>query len=230
MFGISKVSLKAKMGPIMLPAVGLGVLLVLYMVLANLVTGNVLVKYRELTAATITENMLADKLAKLSEIGSQTTRSVDTAIVALPEANSTLLAMAQIKRLAQERAIVVSDFKTKSVAVTADNLGKAELTFTVAAPDTSLLLSFLDSMRAVAPLLVLGDMNLTANGDLLAGDISVITHWAEFPESLPATGAPLVQLTAAEQATLTALQNLTPPQIAGLQPTQPTARDNPFGL
>ena len=184
--------------------------------------------------------VLQQKQLFLQEITDQAQVQSEAATLALPERNSALLTMAQLRNLAEKNIVSLENMATGSqeksegevtaVVISFDAIGRLER-----------VLEFLSSIQGAAPLARLDNVKMTQQTqDSTIVTASLKAYWAPFPEQIPALTEPVQQLTAEEQEILTQLLALTPPPFFATtrvptiptldqtQPQAPTQRANPF--
>jgi len=178
----------------------------------------------------------------LQEVTDQAQVQSEAATLALPERNSALLAMAQLRNLAEKNIVSLENVtaggeeKSKgdvaTVVISFDAIGRQER-----------VLEFLSSIQGSAPLARLENVKMTQQTqDSTIVTASLKAYWAPFPEQIPALTEPIQQLTVEEQEILAQLLTLTPPPFfatsqvpttpspAETQPRAPTQRANPFAF
>lgn len=160
--------------------------------------------------------------------------SVNIAAVAIPEKNPSVLVTRQLRKLAADNGIILSDFSIVSTNIQNENaMFTYEVNFQARGADYTSLATFLAGMDSLLPLVSLG--SLTMDSKTVSGveaQVRLIAYSAAFPESLPSLDEPLSGLSEGEQESLNILGGFNAPGVSGAlpAPTEVTPRANPFSL
>ncbi len=178
-------------------------------------------------------NTLQSRLATLQAAEKSVRNSVGVASFAIPEKNPSILVTKQLRNLATERGVTISDF---SVAAATSLEGEAvssyTINFTASAPDYDTLANYISELSRLLPLVNLG--SLTMKGGVVSGveaQISLLAYSASYPETLPSLEDPLSGLALGEEEVLKTLGEFSSPAVSSpLAPSEVTPRVNPFSL
>ena len=184
--------------------------------------------------------VLQQKQIFLQEVTDQTQVQSEAATLALPERNPALLAMAQLRNLAERHFVSL-----ENVAAGGEEKSGGEVATVVISFDAigrlDRVLDFLASIQKSAPLARLDNVKIAQQSQ----ETSIVTanlkaFWAPFPQQIPAITEPVKQLTQEEEEVLSQLMQLmlppffaagqlpTTPSLPGAQPQVPSIRTNPF--
>lgn len=176
------------------------------------------------------ETVLSQKLDLLTNISDNALAYSTLTSNALPQNNSALATISQIKRLAVQYAVSVSNIKTSTELSDRIGVKKMDITFDVNGPRPSVL-SFLGGIKSFAPIVTLEKVKFSESGGVMRGEVAVKTYWADLPKKLPSLTDKISELTSAEISLLTELQGLVQPEFVEIPPAEGnTGRTDPFGI
>jgi hypothetical protein len=183
-------------------------------------------KLDELKSMQSTEGILEHKVEVLRNVQQGVLGNAETTLVVLPEDNSALFSIAQIKKFlpqdAQITKIEVSaseednDVRRTKIRLEADFLNIGDIT------------PFIRQVRDAAPLTTVDGVKLSDSQGLKNAEITFFAYWSEFPEKVPPITKPVVELNDDDQKTLFTLSNYQTPEFTTLEVGQTTDRQNPF--
>ncbi len=170
------------------------------------------------------ESSLAQKLQILQDFN-QSAFISDKVLVAIPQDNSSLAVLSQIKKKAQENGVALGQVNVgKGVAV--EGAGSyADITFE-AVGELATMVVFMQSLSKTAPL---GNVESVEIGGLGA-EIIYRIHWAPLPTQLPSLTDPLAEFSDEEKILIAKLTALESAAALTLSPQPPALRKNPFGI
>lgn len=173
------------------------------------------------------EQILTQKQQVLSAFSSQASTYVGPAVVAVPQQNSALMMVSQIKNLAATRLLSLGNLKIGTLIPDKSGLSKVQLQFDL---DGDLLQStaFLRDLEGVAPIANIEKIKVSQVSDISRVTVGLNVYSAPYPTKLPALTEPLTDLTQNEKETLAKIQNLVQPVFSQISPTAPQTRPNPF--
>jgi Tfp pilus assembly protein PilO len=220
-----KVSVK-QLRPLLVPVASLLLVLFLFVFGVTRALGLIEDKRGELSLAQKDENTLEQKQQVLTELGSEATTFASVTSDALPEKNASLIMISQIKGLAAQRLLVISDLKIGR-AVEDGSLTKAQLQFDIDG-DPGQVVILIRELASVAPLSRLDSVSINQSGDVVRASVALSVYSASFPEQLPAIKEPLSSLTDREREVLGILTDLITPPFSNITPEAPGVKSNPF--
>lgn len=180
-----------------------------------------------LRAAESDVSVLATKVEILREISAGILGHTDTSIMAMPEKNSGLWTLWQIKSLAQTHEVEISSIGFGSQAGQS-GLGGVSITFD-ARGNINSIINYLKDVETLAPVMILDVVGLSSDGGEFIASTAVATHWASLPTKLPPLTQPITRLSQSEEDLLNRLGRLNRPEFTTLFPTEePSGRDDPF--
>jgi len=169
---------------------------------------------------------LQKKLSVLQSTSPSILNQTGQIVTILPDKNPILSFISQMKNLAVEKNVVITDIKTDTIA---DNDVKV-LEFEIGVTGDSI-----DSINALvkdlyhrAPVVTIDEMAISDNGEAKAGKVKMSVYWADLPTSLPALTDPLPPFSPEELKTLDQLRAYQVPDFSTLTPADTLPRDNPF--
>lgn len=212
--------------PLLVPVGSLVLIIALFVFGISQALGQIKSKRQELSLARRDENTLVQKQEVLSSLSGEVGGFVNVSSDALPEKNASLVMISQVKDLAGQRLLILSDLKIGR-AVEDGVLTKAQLQFDVDG-DIFQVIAFVRELANVAPLSRLVSVSINQSGDVVRANVSIAAYSASFPEQLPAIKEPLTDLTDKEREVLGILDELIPPPFSSVSPETPGGRANPF--
>jgi hypothetical protein len=175
------------------------------------------------------QTVLTQKLDVLNEVSADILTSSSISSVALPEANPSLSVISQLRRLAVERAINLTNIKTSAEIPDKSGLKRVDVTFDVEGPRV-LVLDFFSGIEKFAPISMVEKVKLNEVGGSTRGSVVVKSFWAELPKKLPSLTEKLNDLTNDERATLGDIAALTQPSFVSVPPSDVSGRSDPFSF
>lgn len=192
------------------------------------------------------EKILQQKQIFLQEVGEQVLSQSDSVLLALPETNSALLEISQLKNIAAKNAVTLENLGVGSEDATKGEISTVLLSFDAVGSFDNVL-SFLTEIQSSAPLARLENIKMTQAAKSTFVRAGLKVFWSRLPTTIPAISEPVVQLAANEQEVLDFLLGLSPPlffltisappfvsetqETSGQQTSQPLLpqlRKNPF--
>lgn len=223
-------SIPGKYKPFLLPVLTFVVILVLSLTLGRFLVDKVF-ETRQKNAELQDKNKLlegkADLLSTLDAEGLK--KQVNIASSAIPSDNPSVLALSQIRTLAQENGLLISSFQIgesqepkktgRVVAATANVEGSI---FSI--------ISFLRTIENSTPLLKITDLKLTLSGGSVLAKATVVSSWNPLPSELGKVDSPISGISGTEQELLGKLSGLRLPQISQSPVGQPAGKPDPFAF
>lgn len=189
--------------------------------------------------------VLQQKQIFLQEVGEQVLSLSDSTLLALPDTNSALLEISQLKSIADENAVSLENLGVGGEDTTKGEISTVILSFDALGKFDDVL-NFLVEIQNSAPLARLENVKMAQAGDSTLVRAGLKVFWSELPTTIPAINEPVVQLASNEEDVLNILLQLSPPPFfvttsapsstsetvetsEGIsQPLVPSPRKNPF--
>ena len=220
---ISKKDLKA----LGIPALAILIVLILFAFTYRGLSGKLSSEKAQLDKAKKVEDDLALKQQVLTQLQGEVLGLVGSTVLAVPEKNSALMMVSQIKSQASQRLLTISDVAIGSTLELTKGVQRIQLQFDVEG-DVAQIMDFLNSLTITAPLSVLEKVNLANTGDTVRATVALSVYAAPLPSSLPSLTEPLKELSEDETNLLDTLGQLISPPFLEVTPQTPTTRTNPF--
>lgn len=177
----------------------------------------------------------ANKLKVTLTQNINTLRTVDSEIgtnqnfleVALPTDNPSLYFISQIRGLAIENSLFLSNIRTSVTVADSKGLSRSNVSFDVEGPSGSIT-EFINDIGKVLPIGLITKVETSVSGDLVRSSIGVSVFSSKDPDKVPALTTPVSALTAEERQQLIELVGLRLPIFIKPEPSQPQARSDPF--
>lgn len=172
------------------------------------------------------ESVLAEKEKILSDLSGEMDKYANAITIAMPERYSGFVMIAQIKSLALENNLTITELKGGSESMQG-SVNSVDVTFSVEGPMISLL-QYLMSFNTASPISNIERAKFTQSGGLSKAEVVARTYFGPYPSKLPAITDPLKDLTATEKDTLSKILTYRIPTQIILTPQQPGVREDPF--
>lgn len=184
----------------------------------------------EIKTAKKNNTILDEKINVLSQFSANTDESTIQAINAgIPENNSSLMMLAQIKSLASGFGLNLTNLTVSTpIKEKGSDLFRVDLQFDL---DGSFeqIIPFLAQLKSYAPVNNIQEVEFVSGTESARGTITITVYYAELPQKIPAITDPVVELNAKEMEILSLLEGLGSPVFVDQEPTNPDLlRTNPF--
>lgn len=168
--------------------------------------------------------VLQQKQIFLQEVKEQVLSLSDSTLLALPDTNSALLEISQLKSLADKNAVTLENLGVGGQDLTKGEISSVILSFDVLGNFENVL-NFLDEIQSSAPLARLENVKMAQAGSSTLVRAGLKVFWSELPTTIPAINEPVVQLAQNEQEVLNVLLELSPPPFFATKPAFPTVSE-----
>lgn len=203
------------------------VIAILFIFVAKYAIGKITDVRAKIATERKNETVLQQRLNLLSEIQGDVLSSSDVSLSALPEANPSLIIMTQLKGLAAENALTLSNIKSGGEVADKSGLKRVDISFDAVGP-RPLIMQFLQKVETFAPIALVDKVKLNETAGVAKASVTVKSFWADLPTKLPPIDSPLADLTADERKTLTDVVTLTQPVFLEVTPSEAGGREDPF--
>lgn len=216
----------AKISAILVPALFLAASLLLLVFGVKAGLGRISEQRSVLSEAQKAQTTLTEKENILRDVQSLVPGHVAILANVLPEKNPGLIMISQLKNLATVSGVTLTTLKIGSENTTA-NIAFTDLTFDADGEFNSLI-SFLDSLKTLAPLSSIASADINQLGGFASANVNLKVYFAEYPTRLPSLTEPVADLSPEENKLLETLSGLSLPTFTTLTPQEPLLRENPF--
>ena len=191
--------------------------------------------------------VLQQKQVFLQEVKEQVLSQSDSTLLALPESNSALIQISQLKSLADKNGVSLENLGVGGQDTTKGEVSTATISFDLLGKFDDVL-GFLVAIQSSAPPARLENVKMAQAGDSTLVRPGLKIFWSKLPTTIPAINEPVVQLASNEEEILNILLQLSPPPFFVTRPTTssvsetleisqepisqpltPSSRKNPFG-
>ncbi len=172
-------------------------------------------------------NTLSEKVSLLQSVTATAADSSTAAAVALPDSNSSLLVLSQLKNLAIMNSLLLTNIKSASGAQGVSGLSGISASFELNGT-RSQIATYLQEVAKLAPIMIVTGIKLSEGGGTTQAGITLVSYWADLPKTLPATTEPIAGLNEAERNLLVEVAALNQPTFAVIPPSQAGGKPNPF--
>lgn len=204
----------------------MGFLIVLGFVVFRLASSQIPSQQGKLSTQLKKEETLRQKSEILRNLDSNIANQVDITSFALPAQNSAFAVSAQLKRLAAENSVIVTNLRIGAEAKEGV-ISSTDIGFDAEGAMPSVL-AFLEGIGKAAPITLIDKIQINQAGGSARATVKTKVFWSELPKTLPAISEPLSDLTNEEKEILVKIVGLTPPDFVLLEPEAPRENVNPF--
>lgn len=174
-------------------------------------------------------NDLNEKIKTLREVKEGVLGKGDRSVLALPDKNSTIWVITQLKANSQEVGATLD--KIDLIGTTEkEGVMQVDLEVVVSGPNFESLLTFLSNIAKSAPITTISSVTFEkAQGkEEISAKIELSSYWSSLPKVLPPIAEPVVGLTDKEKDILSRISDLKTPTFTVLEPSAPIERSEPF--
>lgn len=147
--------------------------------------------------------------------------------IALPDKSGVIMALSQVKTLAQSASVDVSNIKTGNATSVEGGMMKSIISFDVEGQRDSVF-SYLDSLGKSLPVMVLDKVKINETQGLTRASASVSTYSADFPTKISGITSPVSDLNDNDLNLLQELSTYNLPIFSQVEAQENPVRDNPF--
>ncbi len=209
-----------------LPLISLIVLVVLVIVLFQVALSKITSQTEEIANTQKDENVLSAKLSFLSEAESQIGNQAESLSLYLPDKNSALSIIAQIKSLAIPYGLIVENIKV-GTEIKESGVSKVSIDFNVDG-QTSAILTYLKSLKSAMPIMVFSRVKIAGATEVVRASVTLTGFWSPLLTKIPAISEPIKELTGDEKSLIEKIASFTEPPFSKVTPSTPVTRANPF--
>ena len=173
------------------------------------------------------QNILTQNVKTLSSVDDEIGSQQDFIEIALPVSNAAVYFISQIKSLALDNSLIISNIRTGISSDQGSEIYKAGVSFDIEGSVDSIIV-FTNSLAKVLPIGNLNKVKTVLSGGIARSSLTVDVYSSLLPEKIPSLTSPIVSLTTAEKSTLLELVNFILPKFIKPEAQTPTVRENPF--
>jgi hypothetical protein len=218
--------------PLIAPVGGI-VLVVMLGFLGGRYTISRLFKLRsDIDKSTKSVEVLEGRLAVLRGLSQRVETYQTDVLAAIPATNPSLLASAQMKQIAAENNLVVTELKSNvpGGAISRDGMFELSIRFALSGEYNDVK-NFVEQISNSTPVVRIKGLEIASIRDSVTAEVDLSAFWAPFPEKLPPIDQPIEQLSASELTLLARLAAFASPAIRDLpNAIGPQDRPDPFNL
>lgn len=203
------------------------VVLILFFLVGRFGIPKVIDLRNQIASATVSKNVLTQKVAVLQTLSGTIKDFSSAAATAIPDSNTSLAVISQLKNLATGNGTLISGIKSGVEVKDATGLSRVDINFKVAG-NRQQIMTFLKGISGFAPITTTGRVKIEEAVGVVTADVAVSSYWASIPKTLPATDQAVSDFTADEKAVLTGISSLSQPIFSVLPPTSGGGRTDPF--
>lgn len=181
----------------------------------------------QVSSATRDQNVLNQKLSLLQTLAPSLSGSSNAATSALPDKNTSLAVISQVRGLGTANGVVISGIKGGAEAKDNTGLSRVDIAFEAGGTYPALI-TFLTSIEKVAPITLVSKIKLSEIGGAAKANVTVSSFWSAFPTKLPATTDQITDLTSDEKNTINKVGSLIQPQFQEIPPAGSGGKADPF--
>ncbi len=221
---INKANVKTFLGPL----ISIIIVFLLGLLLIKSGVSKISAQVAFYNAAKNEEAALATKLSNLQGSSLGSLEAANQLVVALPEKNSVMITISQVKKLAAEKNTTIAKFEISGLGSVAD-MASIQLLTQINTPDLPSLVAYLQGVPELAPILAINSVKMVGQGGgTFSGLVEASVYWAAFPQTIPSVREPMAGLTPEEQGIVDAVSALRAPDFQIIDPTEQAERPEPF--
>lgn len=222
--------IRANIKMLIVPISAIVILTIISFVFAGVILGKINAINSDLESASKTKNILETKISSLTQISDESlTNITETVNLALPEKNSALMSVSQLKSMAAEGSLILENVKVGSEIKDTGGVSHVDLAFDVEGP-TQGVISYLKQISSIAPINNLSKFKLSSNESSVRASVTTLSYWASLPKTIPSVESPFEPFTADEQKLIDQITGLRKPLFLKLNPGGDSGRVDPFSL
>ena len=205
------------------------VVIILFVIVGKFGMSQISAVTNQVKEAKKTESVLSEKLKILRSASGTSTANALAASSALPDANPSILTVAQLKNLASQDLIILKSIRTNLVNNSTSGLPYVNISMEVSG-DQEQLVKFVKDVGTIAPISFVDKMELSEDKGSISSTLTVKSYWAPLPSTIPTVTQSVTALTASEQALLSQITTLSQPILMAMpSATSSGTNPNPFG-
>jgi len=210
------------------PLALLVVLLLLFVFALRVGIGQIISLSKKVAESKVEEQVLSQKLEILKTSEESALPLADLSLVAIPSENPALIVISQLKNLAGEKGVGLSNIEAKQTAAVA-SIFHTEIEVTVEG-EMGPLFDFLKGLGSISPLLSLDQVIIRQESGIAKVDALIFGNFAPLPTTLPSITSPLDELTAEEKDILAKISSYSQPVFTEVTPSGPFERVDLFNF
>lgn len=173
---------------------------------------------------------LRQKQDILREVQSQVGVYTDPVFAMLPDKNPALIVVSQLKGLAEENQVVLSNISVGSASRSKLGPMRVEISFVLNGSELSVT-NFLTSVDGnISPYTKIQQVRISYLPGAARAEASIITFFNEFPQTLPAITDPIKNLNESDLDLISRIRTLRLPTFTVITASAPVVNDNPFAF
>lgn len=201
---------------------------ILFVVLFRTGTTKITKQVAEYKNSKKTEETLSIKLSKLTEGADVALENTNKLVVALPQRNSVMIMISQIKRLAAEKNLIIGKLEISGLSVE-NELNSIQLQVQIDSPDIVSIMDYLKELPKISPVSsVFGIKISNLDGSHFIAKVELTVFWSDFPTTIPAVREPVFSLSESELKAMEIISNLREPEYQIMEPSTQSERTEPF--
>lgn len=181
----------------------------------------------QITLSEKQKTVLNQKIKILQNIKNTINEGSSASIDALPESNTSVVALSQIRSLANENNVVVSSLKSTAQSSAESSISTSDMSFDVNG-EISQILNFLKSIDNFAPIARLTKVKFSGNQGLLSANVSIQIYWSPLPKIIPQITDATNDLTNDEITILEKIKLLVSPRFSSVPASDTEGKPDPF--
>lgn len=199
----------------------------LFILVGNFGISKILEIRGQINQASADQNVLSQKVTLLQSVQTTISGSSNAAAVALPDSNTTLAVLSQLKNFGIINGTVLNNIKAGSPAQDPTGLSRVDISFDISGtPDQ--VATYLKGLSGLAPIMVVGSIKINESTGVEKATTVVRSFWAALPKTLPTSTQSISGLSSDEQNVLSTVNKLTPPTFTAIPASAGAGKTNPF--
>lgn len=202
--------------------------LILFVIVGNYGIGRIQNLRSQISQVEKDKTSLTQKLNTLQTVSATVEAGSTSSIIALPEKNSALTEFVQLKSLAAQNSVTLTNLKSGGEAKDSSGLSRVDISFDVSGSRLGII-TFLSEIQKTLPISLVDRIKFNESAAQIQAAVSVKSFWAGFPKTIPSVTQKIADLTQDERNTLDKISTLTPPQFVEIPVSETSGgRADPF--
>ncbi len=163
----------------------------------------------------------------LSSVTRNKTEDSQLYTIAVPNQSSSLFAFSQIKKIAVEKNMLISNLRSSSSSELEGNISASSISFSIDGTYEESF-EFLKAISKTMPIMNITKIEFSQTADLLNTNVTLNVYSAPLPKVIPSLTSAVTALTPAENELINELSTYRAPEFVQLIPQENEVKDEPF--
>jgi len=203
------------------------IIVLLFVLVGKFGISQVVALRNQIIKAEKSEKTLTEKLNILKTLSQTPTQYINAVSAALPSSSPTISAISQLKLIAANNSINLSEIKAGTPTEDA-KLSFVNISF-LAVGTRENIMNFMKNLENSAPISRIDKIRISESGGIESVNISMKTYWADLPKTIPTVTQPVTDLNASEKQLMLTVSAYLQPTFSAILPSSGEVNTAPFG-